>query len=92
MPKASSTSDTFVKQSFGSLNSFFLTFIVLQTLSLFDINNDVNRCGVIQEGDRIIAINGQYLEGRTMEEIYGFITESPVKMILTIEFRVAGMF
>ena len=53
---------------------------------------DAIRCGMIQEGDRIIAINGQYLEGRTMEEIYGFIAESPVKMILTIEFRVAGMF
>jgi len=46
---------------------------------------------VIQEGDRIIAINGQYLEGRTMDEIYGFIAESPVKMLLTVEFRVAGM-
>ena len=50
-----------------------------------------NRCGVIQEGDRIIAINGQYLEGRTMDEIYGFIAESPVKMLLTVEFRVAGI-
>ena len=52
----------------------------------------MNRCGVIQEADRILAINGQYLEGRTMEEIYGFIAESSVKMILTVEFRVAGMF
>ena len=50
----------------------------------------IYRCGVIQEGDRIIAVNGQYLEGRTMDEIYGFIAESPVKMILTVEFRVAG--
>jgi len=46
---------------------------------------------VIQEGDRIIAINGQYLEGRTMDEVYGFIDEFPVKMLLTIDFRVAGM-
>ena len=61
-------------------------------LFVYLVLNDLNRCGVIQEGDRIIAINGQYLEGRTMEEIYGFIAESPVKMILTVEFRVAGMF
>lgn len=47
---------------------------------------------MIQEGDRIIAVNGQYLEGRTMEEIYAFITESSVKMILTVGFRVAGMY
>jgi len=53
---------------------------------------DLYRCGVIQEGDRVIAINGQYLEGRTMDEIYGFIAESPVKMLLTVEFRVAGMY
>jgi len=55
----------------------------------YDLSNC--RCGVIQEGDRIIAVNGQCLEGRTMDEVYAFIAESPVKMILTVEFRVAGM-
>jgi len=62
------------------------------TVVFYLILTDVNRCGVIQEADRILAINGQYLESRTMEEIYGFIAESSVKMILTVEFRVAGMF
>jgi hypothetical protein len=49
------------------------------------------RCGVLQEGDHILAINGQYLEGRTIDEVEQFIAESPVKMLLTVEFRVAGM-
>ena len=59
---------------------------------LYSVSLGLYRCGVIQEGDRVIAINGQYLEGRTMDEIYGFIAESPVKMLLTVEFRVAGMY
>lgn len=48
------------------------------------------RCGVLQEGDRVLAINGQYLEGRTMDEIREMIEESGVKMLLLVEFNVAG--
>ena len=51
----------------------------------------LSRCGVLQEGDHILAINGQYLEGRTVEEVEQFIAESPVKMLLLVEFRVAGI-
>jgi len=47
---------------------------------------------VLQEGDHILAINGQYLEGRTVEEVEQFIAESPVKMLLLVEYRVAGVY
>jgi C-terminal processing protease CtpA/Prc len=58
-------------------------------ISYVEPKGPAERCGVIQEGDHILAINGQYLEGRTMEEVEAFIAESPVKMLLLIEFRVA---
>lgn len=48
------------------------------------------RCGVLQEGDRVLAINGQYLEGRTMDEVREMTEESGVKMLLFMEFNVAG--
>lgn len=49
------------------------------------------RCGVLQEGDRVLAINGLYLDGRTMDEVNALIRESAVKMLLLVEFDVAGL-
>jgi hypothetical protein len=48
------------------------------------------RCGVLQEGDRVLAINGQYLDGRTMDDIQDYIKDSGIKMLLLVEFNVAG--
>ena len=50
------------------------------------------RCGVLQEGDRVLAINGQYLENKTLHEANQILTESANTITLYIEFDVAGMF
>ena len=50
------------------------------------------RCGVLQEGDRVLAINGQYLENKTLDEANQILTESANTITLYIEFDVAGMF
>lgn len=47
------------------------------------------RCGVLQEGDRVLAINGQFLENRTMEEVNLMLARSVNKITLHIEFDVA---
>jgi hypothetical protein len=65
-------------------------FFRMGKMKLYGHVNFSHRCGVLQEGDHILAINGQYLEGRTIEEVEQFIAESPVKMLLLVEFRVAG--
>ena len=51
----------------------------------------LHRCGLLQEGDRVLAINGQYVEGHTMDDVQEFIRDSRVKMIVSTEFNVAGM-
>ena len=47
------------------------------------------RCGILQEGDRVLAINGEYLENRTLDEVNGFLKDSRSKVTLHIEFDVA---
>ena len=49
----------------------------------------IRRSGVIQDGDRLLAIDGIYLENKTMEEAKQMLRECKVKAILTIEFDVA---
>ena len=48
------------------------------------------RCGVIQEGDRILAINDVTLENKTLEEANRMLKEAGVKVLLQVEFDVAG--
>jgi C-terminal processing protease CtpA/Prc len=48
------------------------------------------RSGVLQPGDRILAINGQQLEGMTLEDARSIIKESNNQIHLEIEFDVAG--
>jgi C-terminal processing protease CtpA/Prc len=48
------------------------------------------RCGVIQEGDRILAINDMSLENKTLEEANTLLKESGIKVLLQVEFDVAG--
>ena len=47
------------------------------------------RCGVLQEGDRVLAINGQLLENKTLEEANAMLQDSP-KVTLLVEVDVAG--
>ncbi len=50
----------------------------------------LRRCGVLQEGDRVLAINGKYLENKTLDEANQILTESGDTITLRIEFDVAG--
>ena len=52
--------------------------------------HNFSRCGVLQEGDRILSINGQYLENKTLDEANQILTESSNTVTLHIEFDVAG--
>jgi len=45
---------------------------------------------VLQEGDRVLAINGLYLESHNMKQVQKIINDSGVKMLLLVEFNVAG--
>ncbi len=46
----------------------------------------------MQPGDRILAINGQQLEGMTLEDARSIIKESNNQIHLEIEFDVAGKY
>ncbi len=50
------------------------------------------RSGILQPGDRILAINGQQLEGMTLEDARSIIKESNNQIHLEIEFDVAGKY
>jgi C-terminal processing protease CtpA/Prc len=50
----------------------------------------MNRSGVLQAGDRVLAINGQYLENRSLEDAQQMVKDSGVKVTLQTEFDVAG--
>jgi len=52
--------------------------------------NLISRSGILQPGDRILAINGQQLEGMTLEDARSIIKESNNQIHLEIEFDVAG--
>ena len=51
------------------------------------------RCGVLQIGDRVLAINGIPTEDSTFEEANQLLRDSSItsKVTLEIEFDVAGM-
>lgn len=53
----------------------------------------VSRCGVLQIGDRIVAINGIPTEDSTFDEANQLLRDSSItnKVTLEIEFDVAGM-
>ncbi|XP_064633834.1 glutamate receptor-interacting protein 1-like isoform X3 [Lineus longissimus] len=54
-----------------------------------DPGGPAEKSGVIQEGDRLLSINGNYLEGRTLQDINTMLRESGKKCTLEIEFDVA---
>nr|KAG5708494.1 hypothetical protein BaRGS_026221 [Batillaria attramentaria] len=47
------------------------------------------KSGVIQEGDRIISVNGMETTERTLEEVNQFLRESRPRCVLEVEFDVA---
>ncbi len=51
---------------------------------------DSFRSGILQAGDRILSINGQILEGMTIEDARLLIKRSNNQIHLEIEFDVTG--
>lgn len=49
-----------------------------------------SRSGVLQIGDRILAINGHILEGMTLEDARSILRRSNHQIHLEIEFDVTG--
>ena len=47
---------------------------------------------MLQPGDRIISINGQQLEGMTLDDARTIIKESNQQIHLEVEFDVAGKY
>jgi C-terminal processing protease CtpA/Prc len=54
-------------------------------------NSSAEKSGLMQPSDRIISINGRSLENLTIDEARQIIKESGSKLVLEIEFDVAGM-
>ncbi|XP_040346362.1 glutamate receptor-interacting protein 1 [Herpailurus yagouaroundi] len=62
-------------------------------ISYIEADSPAERCGVLQIGDRVIAINGIPTEDSTFEEANQLLRDSSItsKVTLEIEFDVAGM-
>ncbi|XP_075065577.1 glutamate receptor-interacting protein 1 isoform X11 [Mixophyes fleayi] len=60
-------------------------------ISYVDVDSPAERCGVLQVGDRVIAINGVQTEDSTFEEANQLLRDSTIagKVTLEIEFDVA---
>ncbi|XP_053321565.1 glutamate receptor-interacting protein 1 isoform X3 [Spea bombifrons] len=60
-------------------------------ISYIDIDSPAERCGILQVGDRVIAINGVQTEDSTFEEANQLLRDSTIagKVTLEIEFDVA---
>ena len=50
----------------------------------------VVRCGLLQEGDRVVAINGVSLAGRAIDECRKLLNDSGMRITLLTQFDVAG--
>ncbi|KAL3851669.1 hypothetical protein ACJMK2_015398 [Sinanodonta woodiana] len=57
-------------------------------ISVIEENSAAERCGVLQEGDRVLSVNGQDLTEKTMEEINVLLRESWQTCSLEVEFDV----
>ena len=49
-----------------------------------------DRCGLLQEGDRVLAINGWSLKGHTLRDVSDMTAMSHRHLTLRVEFDVAG--
>ncbi|KAM4675525.1 glutamate receptor-interacting protein 1 isoform 3-T3 [Discoglossus pictus] len=60
-------------------------------ISYIDVDSPAERCGILQVGDRVIAINGVQTEDSTFEEANQLLRDSAIagKVTLEIEFDVA---
>ena len=49
-----------------------------------------DRCGLLQEGDRVLAINGVSLESKALDECVKLLNDSGMRITLLVEYDVAG--
>ena len=54
------------------------------------LSSILSRTGILQVGDRVLALNGQILEGMALEEARSIIKNSNCQLHLEVEFDVAG--
>ncbi|KAL8608811.1 hypothetical protein ACOMHN_051416 [Nucella lapillus] len=59
------------------------------TIATIDPRSAADKCGVLQEGDRILQVNGMGTMERTLEEVNQFLRESRPRCMLEVEFDVA---
>ena len=64
--------------------------VVSRSLEVNTCVGDIARCGLLQEGDRVLAINGWSLKARTLRDVNDMIAMSRRHLTLRIEFDVAG--
>ncbi|XP_067683698.1 glutamate receptor-interacting protein 1-like isoform X1 [Haliotis asinina] len=58
-------------------------------IAYIDPNSPAEQCGVIQEGDRILTVNGVDLSDKTLEEVNQLLRDSRPRCMMEIEFDVA---
>ena len=47
-------------------------------------------CGQLQNGDRVLSINGMSLDGATLQQAVKFVQEADEQLTMEVEFDVAG--
>ncbi|XP_076447578.1 glutamate receptor-interacting protein 2-like isoform X2 [Babylonia areolata] len=69
----------------------FSTAVLSQPPAIADIHprSAADKCGVLQEGDRVLQVNGMDSMDRTLEEVNQFLRESRPRCVLEVEFDVA---
>ncbi|XP_071816235.1 glutamate receptor-interacting protein 2-like isoform X3 [Apostichopus japonicus] len=72
-------------------NSIFATEAIGSPAVIANIepSGKADRCGVLQPGDRILAINGRYTEEMTSDEASHLLRESGQQCVLDVEFDIA---
>lgn len=58
------------------------------TIVTIEPRSAAEKCGVLQEGDRVLQINGMETIDRTLEEVNQFLRESRPRCVLEVEFDV----
>ncbi|XP_059153790.1 glutamate receptor-interacting protein 2-like [Physella acuta] len=58
------------------------------SITFVEPRSPAEKCGVLQEGDRVLAINGVETTGHTLEEVNHLLRESRPRCLLLVEFDV----
>lgn len=72
-----------------SMNDGIQNFPLYPVVGYVEPNSPAEKSGVMQPGDRILAVNGRSLEGLSLDDARLIIKESGTKLHLETEFDVA---